>query len=115
MKSPEFSVTLSNGTVINGIVERVNKDWKVSFTADSQMSLDYLFNKLEQLKQNPDVSNSDIEYFEYKLNQLKNKTPDNPAYAMYRLQLLMRTKADPDSVVSRFFRELTNYNENCKI
>lgn len=114
-KSPEFSVTLLNNTTVSGTVVKIDNDWKVTFTTDSALSLDYLFNKLEQLKLNPEVSNQDIEYFQYRLNQMKNKTAPVTAYTIYGIQLLGRVKANPESEVARFYRELTNYNEKCSI
>lgn len=104
-----------NNTIVNGTVVKIDNDWKVTFTTDNALSLDYLFNKLEQLKLNPEVSNQDIEYFQYMLNQMKNKTAPVAAYTVYSVQLLSRMKANPESEVARFYRELTNYNEKCNI
>ena len=115
LKSPEFSVTLANNSVVNGTVQRIDGEWKVEFTTKGDTSIETLYDKLNEYERNGELSDQDIEYFKYRLNQIKNKTAPNPQYTLYSIQLMSRIKANPESAESRFYRELTNYNEKCNI
>lgn len=115
LKSPEFSVTLANNSVVNGTIQRIDGEWKVEFTTKGDTSIETLYDKLNEYERNGELSDQDIEYFKYRLNQIKNKTAPNPQYTLYSIQLMSRIKANPESAESRFYRELTNYNEKCNI
>ena len=115
LKSPEFSVTLANNSVVSGTIQRIDGEWKVEFTTKGDTSIETLYDKLNEYERNGELSDQDIEYFKYRLNQIKNKTAPNPQYTLYSIQLMSRIKANPESAEARFYRELTNYNEKCNI